>query len=52
MKITTSITLDIEAKQALINKAKNEGMTLSGYINMLGHASKIYHEEKTKEEKK
>lgn len=51
MKVTVSITIDQEAKNNLREKAKASGMTLSGYINMLGHASEIYHRIKPKEEK-
>lgn len=40
MKKTISITIDQEAKEALMIQAKANGLTLSSYINMLGH---VYH---------
>lgn len=43
MKTKVLITLDQEAKENLQNTAYVNGMSLSGYINLLGHASKIYH---------
>lgn len=43
MKTKVLITLDQEAKYNLINRAEANGMTLSGYINLLGHANKLYH---------
>lgn len=52
MKTSVLITLDLEAKESLKKRAAANGLSLSGYINMLGHASKIYHEVKQKEETK
>ena len=43
MKVTTLITLDPEAKEALRKRAEANGLSLSSYINLLGHASEIYH---------
>ena len=43
MKKKVLITLDQEAKDNLINRAEANGMTLSGYVNLLGHATKLYH---------
>ena len=43
MKKRVLITLDQEAKESLQNRADANGMSLSGYINVLGHASKFYH---------
>lgn len=43
MKTKVLITLDQEAKDNLIDRAVANGMTLSGYINLLGHAHKLYH---------
>lgn len=53
MKQKVLITLDQEAKDNLIDRAEANGMTLSGYINLLGHAHNLYHTiNKPKEEKK
>lgn len=43
MKVTTLITLDPEAKEALRKRAEANGLSLSSYINLLGHAGEIYH---------
>lgn len=43
MKVSVLITLDPEAKEALKKRAEANGLSLSGYINLLGHASEIYH---------
>lgn len=43
MKTKVLLTLDQDAKQNLIKRAEANGLSLSGYVNVLGHASKIYH---------
>lgn len=43
MKKKVLITLDQEAKESLQDRAYANGLSLSGYINLLGHASQIYH---------
>lgn len=50
MKVSVLITLDIEAKEALKKRAAANGLSLSGYINLLGHAGEIYHALKEKED--
>lgn len=50
MKTVVTITIDQEAKESLKKRAAANGLTLSGYINLLGHASEIYHRLKVKEE--
>ena len=52
MKTSVLITLDPEAKESLQKMAKANGMTLSGYINVLGHASQIYHKQNYPKEEK
>lgn len=50
MKTSVLITLDVEAKENLRKRAAANGLSLSAYINLLGHATKIYHEIKQKED--
>ena len=52
MKTSVLITLDPEAKETLKKRAEANGLSLSSYINMLGHASEVYHRIKVKEEEK
>lgn len=49
-KVMVTVSIDREAKENLQKRAKANGMTLSGYINVLGHASEIYHKLKVKED--
>lgn len=50
MKKKVLITLDQEAKESLQNRAYANGLSLSGYINLLGHAAEIYHKLNSPEE--
>ena len=47
MKTSVLITLDVEAKEALKKQAEANGLSLSGYINMLGY---VYHKITVKKE--